>query len=109
MSNLVGTNGIQVIGGSTPYCCTTGIVRWNGTLNQLEVMDQHSWIPLPNGITEIRPDYSLTSVIDWAMIKMAEEQRLEALMAKHPGLKDTKEKFDVMYALVKKNESSEDK
>jgi hypothetical protein len=43
------------------------------------------------------------------MIKMAEEQRLEALMAKHPGLKDTKEKFDVMYALVKKNESSEDK
>lgn len=105
--NIVGSNGIQVNGSSKPYCGVTGVVRWNGAASQLEVMDQYSWIPLTSGITEIRPDSLLTSVIDWALIKMAEEQKLDELMEKHPGLKDTKEKFDIMYALVKKNDAED--
>lgn len=106
MANIVGANGIQVINGNS-QCGTTGVVRWNGLSRQFEVMDQYSWIPLSNSITEIRPDALLTSVIDWAMIKMAEEQQLQALMDKHPGLKDTKEKFDIMLALVKNGDSKD--
>ena len=34
---------------------------------------------------------------------MAEENNIKALMDKHPGLKDSKERFEIMLALVRED------
>ena len=110
INSIVGSHGISVMPGSSPYVTQTGVVRWNGNRQQLEVMDHSNWIPLSNGASwMVSPDTNLNNVMNWAMIKMAEEQQLKVLMDKHPGLKDTKEKFDIMLALVRNGEFTEDK
>lgn len=110
ISNIIGGVGISVNPGSSPYVSTSGIVRWNGQYQRLEVIHGESTLPLNSGSSwEISTDSRLNDIMNWASIKMAEEQQLKVLMDKHPGLRDVKEKFDVMLALVKNNEFTEDK
>ena len=105
---------VTAINGISAYtsgssCHVTGVVRWYAPGSRLEVMNENTWIPLHGGQVTIHPDPELGSAMEWAKRKMAEEQQLKALCEKHPGLKDVKEKYEVMLALVRENESSEDK
>ena len=43
--------------------------------------------------------------LDWARQKMQEEQRLEQLMAQHPGLRDLHDRFEVMLRLVQQHDT----
>lgn len=111
IKNITAQQGLTIAGvsSSNNYVPQTGMVRWNGSTQQFDVMDQQNWIPLYQTDVSIGPDYGLTNIMNWARIKMAEEDQLKVLMDKHPGLKDVKEKFDIMLALVRNNEFSEDK
>ena len=110
INNITGAPGINVMPGTKPYITVSGVVRWNGPQQRLEVMDRDNWMPLDTGSSwTIAPDYSLNNVINWANVKMAKEEQLQVLIDKHPGLKDLKEKFDIMLALVQNGEFTKDK
>jgi hypothetical protein len=78
---------------------SAGMVRYNSSSQNLEVYDGNSWLAL-SGSADVGLSPEAQQVMDWAYKKMIEEEQLEALLAKHPGLRDLHEKFTVMKALV---------
>jgi len=116
-NNIKSGPGIEILNSSySPSVSHTGMVRWNGTTQLLEVMTNEptiynaQWVALSNGselMVSIDPTYRIA--FDWAVKKMTEEAKLKDLLAKHPGLKNLKEKYEVMLALVQENESNADK
>jgi hypothetical protein len=102
--------GIDVTGGfRPPYISpgsqSAGMIRYNTNSQVTEVYDGNAWLTVSS-----TPSVSLTSstleVIDWARKKMQEEKNLEQLMNRHPGLRDTYEKFEIMKALCSKEEDN---
>lgn len=80
-----------------------GTVRYDTAMQQLVVYTGSSWIPI-DSTANIAMSPTAEDAIDWAIKKLKEERELDALMKEHPGLKDAKERFDIMLALVKKHE-----
>ena len=116
MNNIRAGLGLEVISPYQPQLDKTGVVRWNGVTHQLEVMSNdgynynNQWIPLTTpGEMQIGLSPAYENAVHWAMIKMHEENKLKELLDKHPGLKDLKEKYEVMLALVREHESNGDK
>lgn len=104
--NIFGSSqSMLVTSPSKPYVSQTGVVRWNGQAQRLEVMGPgNDWYALDNGGSgSVGLTPAAEATLMWAQRKMAEEANLAALMEKHPGLKDAKEKFDIMLALTKEN------
>lgn len=105
MSKLFAGPGIDILTGYMPTLTATGVVRWNGTLQHLEVMTNNGnsydtqWIPLPEEELSITLAVTHEEALHWAMKKMNEENRIQKLLNQHPGLKDLKEKYEVMLAL----------
>ena len=83
----------------SPGSMSAGMVRYNSSSQNLEVYDGNSWLAL-SGSADVGLSPEAQQVMDWAYKKMIEEEQLEALLAKHPGLRDLHEKFTVMKALV---------
>ena len=100
MNNIIGVNGIEVVPGSTPYINESGVVRWNHNSRQFEVIGQNNWIPLNEGMTSIGLDAISRSILEGLQEWHSEQQRIKELCEKYPGLKDVKEKYEVMLALV---------
>jgi hypothetical protein len=79
-----------------------GAVRYNPGAACMEIWDGASW-------QQFRDDSSVDlsneakEVLEWARKKMQEEQRLEHLMALHPGLRDLHDRFEVMLRLVQQD------
>ena len=92
--------GIEVTN-SPSSCYSTGVTRWNSVSQGLDVMAGDSWIPLPSQSIIIGLDKRTTDLLQWVEKKIAEEKEISDLCATHPGLKDSKEKYDIMLALVK--------
>lgn len=86
------------------YAVGVGQTRFNASLQQLEVYDGYSWINL-TGTASVTLTDSANSAISWAIEKMEEEKKLKLLMEKHPGLKESYERFELMKALVAENEN----
>jgi hypothetical protein len=82
-----------------PGSMSARIVRYNSSNSGLEVYDGNVWLSL-NGHANIGLTTEAQATLEWAYKKMKEDEELEALMAKHPGLKDLHEKFMLMKALV---------
>jgi len=83
----------------SPGSMSAGMVRYNSGSAILEVYDGNAWLAL-SGSAEVGLSPEAQQVLDWAYRKMKEDEQLEMLMEKHPGLKDLHEKFTVMKALV---------
>jgi hypothetical protein len=45
--------------------------------------------------------------MDWSIKKMEEESRLQSLMARHPGLKELNDKFEMMKVLCQQQENKQ--
>lgn len=105
---------LQVDGGSSyrPYFNmnsgnpAVGQVRYSGNDQQLQVYDGNSWLNLQSTIACVNTSQAANEVLVWAQKKMAEERDLDALMARHPGLQDLKEKFELMKALCQSEETN---
>lgn len=87
----------------SPYVDESGPLRWNGNSQQIEVMTQYGYSPLAmtNSVTIIQSSH-IDMVVNWALQRIQEESRLAELLKEHPGLKDAKDKYEVMLALVRK-------
>lgn len=81
---------------------SAGAIRFNTLSQQVEVYDGNTWYALTQSVN-IGFNPASESAIMWAQRKMAEETELKALLDQHPGLKDLKEKFDLMLQLVKEH------
>lgn len=83
----------------SPGSMSAGMVRYNSGSATLEVYDGNAWLAL-SGSADVGLSPEAQQVMDWAYKKMKEDEQLEILMEKHPGLKDLHEKFTLMKALV---------
>jgi hypothetical protein len=107
IKGLLGAKGITVSGGDTsvPYINQnttnpmTGMVRVWGS--DIQVFDGSSWIHMNSSYATVSLDSELQVLLDWGRRKMQEEQDLQLLMEKYPGLKEAKEHYDIMLALTK--------
>ena len=82
---------------------SAGTVRWNTSGQQMEVFDGSTWITINQNIT-IGMTWTAEEAIRWAERKMQDERDLEERIAKHPGLKDAYEKFQIMDILTKEKD-----
>ena len=106
IKGLRGDQGITVGGGDTsvPYINqnTTnpmqGMIRVWGSDTQ--VFDGSNWICMNSSYATVSLGPELQILLNWGRRKMIQEQDLQSLMEKHPGLKDAKEHYEVMLALV---------
>lgn len=93
---------VQNSPGASPYVNPsqpmTGLVRYVG--NRLEVYDGSSWQQIGGGSASVSLTGEAIEILDWAKKKKAEEKKLEELAEQHPGIKDLKEKLDLMVKLV---------
>ncbi len=110
IKHIVAGPGVSVTGSfSPPYISpgsqSAGMVRYNTSTQNAEVYDGNAWLTMSSS-----PSVSLSNdtieVLEWARKKMQEEQKLEQLMQRHPGLRDTHEKFEIMKALCSKEEDN---
>ena len=83
----------------SPGSMSAGMVRHNSNTQTLEVYDGNTWLALA-GSGDISFSPEAQQVMDWAYKKMKEDEQLEMLIEKHPGLKDLHEKFTLMKSLV---------
>ena len=106
IKGLRGDQGITVSGGDTsvPYINQnttnpmTGMMRVWGT--DMQVFDGSSWLNMNSSYATVSLGSELQVLLNWARRKMIQEQDLKSLMEKYPGLKDAKEHYDIMLALV---------
>ena len=83
----------------SPGSMSAGMMRYNSNTQTIEVYDGNVWLALA-GSADVSLSPEAQQVMDWAYKKMKEDEHLEVLMEKHPGLKDLHEKFTLMKALV---------
>ena len=106
IKGLRGDQGITVSGGDTsvPYINQnttnpmTGMMRVWGSDTQ--VFDGSHWLNMNSSYATASLGPELQVLLNWARRKMIQEQDLKSLMEKHPGLKDAKDSYEVMLALV---------
>jgi hypothetical protein len=79
----------------------SGVVWWDGNSQQLAVMHDSSKynITSNNNSTQITLDPTMQAVMMWAQTKMMEEKKIKDLCEQHPGLKDCKERYEMMLVL----------
>ena len=65
------------------------------------------WQILSSSSANIGLTSDAEEILDWAKNKKLEEEKILAIIEKHPGIKDIKEKLDVMMALVRESEKTE--
>jgi hypothetical protein len=65
---------------------SAGMLRYNGS--SLEVYDGNVWITMLSSMPQVELDSWSMGAITWARDKMAEEQRMQELAAKHPTVAD---------------------
>jgi PII-like signaling protein len=71
-----------------------GNMRYNTTSQKMEVYDGTSWQMINEGTATVRMSSIAESVLDWAMNKMNEEQRLTELAKDHPIIQDLLDQQD---------------
>jgi hypothetical protein len=82
---------------------SAGQIRYNTSLQQVEVYDGVAWIMLSQN-TSIGLSYEAEEVLRWAQVKKQEEAELMSKLEKYPALKDTYDKFKMMEALAYEQE-----
>jgi hypothetical protein len=85
----------------SPGAVGAGMMRWNPNMNCMEVNDGNSWKTFGMSYASVGLTGETESLLDWARQKKQEEENLEAMMEKYPGLKKAKENFDLMLNIVK--------
>lgn len=80
-----------------------GNVRFNTVSQALEIWDGNTWMLLASSYASVGLNQEAEELLDWAKRKRDQELHIEQLAAQHPGIRDLKEKLDIMLALVDKD------
>lgn len=89
----------------SPGASGAGQLRWNINMNDMEVNDGVSWRSLNANHTSISLTNDAQDALSWALKKMQEERELEQRIQRHPGLRDTWEKYKIMEALCREEDA----
>jgi hypothetical protein len=81
--NLSGSNGPHISPGSSG----AGQVRYNPSMNRLEVNDGAVWLELRNPNVELSLSTDAKTAISWALRKITEERERERRAEHNPALK----------------------
>jgi hypothetical protein len=106
IKGITGGRYIAVSGGTSldPYISPSakgaGMVRYNTQMSSMEVNDGDSWIQLGMSYANLELTPEAQSILDWAKKKMAEEQQLDELCEKYPGLRKARDNYETFLALV---------
>jgi len=102
---------IMVSGGSpsnpfiSPGAVGAGMMRYNGNMNCIEVNDGNMWKQLESTYATVELTGEAQSILDWAKKKMYEEQQLDELCKKYPGLGKARDNFETFKRLVNSTEN----
>jgi hypothetical protein len=87
----------------SPGAQSAGLLRYNSNTNNIEVYNGMAWYGIDTNVgIDLSP--SAKETLTWAYNKMQEERRLKDLMSRHPGLKDSHDKFEMMKVLCMEEE-----
>ena len=76
----------------------SGKVRYNPQRHSMQTYNGIEWVDLGQSVS-IGLSQEAEDVLTWAKSKMEQEAKLQESMARHPGLKDAYEKFEIMKML----------
>jgi hypothetical protein len=94
IKDLIGSNGVIVLAGTSSYPyvnmsnASAGMIRYNGSNQNLEVYDGSSWVTLPGNHTRIELDMETRRLLEWVKAKCAEEEYLKKQAESNPTIKD---------------------
>jgi len=95
--------GISNVPPISPGAQSAGMLRWNTSSNTIEVYNGVAWFSVETN-ADILLSPLTQQALDWSIKKMEEESRLQSLMARHPGLKELNDKFEMMKVLCQEEE-----
>jgi hypothetical protein len=107
---ITGGQYITVSGGhaSNPYISPgavgAGMVRYNSNMNCMEVNDGNMWKSLDMSYANVELTGEAQSILDWAKKKKAEEDKIDELCEKYPGLRKARDNYEVFLKLVQSEE-----
>jgi hypothetical protein len=87
----------------SPGAQSAGILRWNTNTNTIEVYNGMSWYTIDTSVS-LDLSEQAKQTLSWAYDKMIEERKLKELLARHPGLKELNDKFEMMKVLCQEEE-----
>jgi hypothetical protein len=111
IKGIMGSGSVVVSGGSSsyPYIPMNSNNPIQGMLrlqNQdMQVFDGSSWVTLSTSYASVELTPEVQSIIDWARKKKAEEQQLDELCKKYPGLGKAWSNFETFKRLVEAEEN----
>jgi hypothetical protein len=102
--------GLTVSGGTTSYPYVPmntnnpiqGMIRING--QDTQVFDGSTWQTMYGSIANVEFTGEVQSILDWARRKKAEEEQLDELCKKYPGLGKARDNFETFKRLVRAEE-----
>jgi hypothetical protein len=110
IKNIYVGPGLQTVSSVAPYINNNGPcagqVRYNTVNQNLEVSDGYTWISITQPDASISFDNEVQELLHWARKKKLEETQFAALVEKHPGIKELKEKLDMLTILVREEETA---
>jgi hypothetical protein len=104
IKNILGKNNVMVsYQSNTPYISPgaqgAGMVRYNTNTNEMEVYDGVVWKSICTSV-EVGLSGETEMLLQWAREKMLEDQRIEELCKKHPGLAKARDNYEMFKKLV---------
>jgi hypothetical protein len=104
---------LTVSGGSpsntyiSPGSAGSGMMRYNGNMNCIEVNDGCSWIQLPSGYATVELNPDIESLLEWARLERTKQRVMEDRIKKHPSLQKAYEaiqraeaNFDILDKII---------
>lgn len=107
MGRYMQTTGMPAAPYISPGTQGAGQVRYNTNSNIMEVWDGVTWKEISNNYVSIGLTSEAEMLLDWARDKRNEDIEFKALMELHPGVRDLKEKLDLMISLVAKEQEQQ--
>lgn len=110
IKSLSGGPGVTVNNGGVPHIYvnmsnpSAGMLRFNGSSNNIEVYDGYAWLPMASSHASVDLDSDTLGLLEWARKKQREEKELEQLAATYPAIKDLNEKLAMVLTLVRTHE-----
>jgi hypothetical protein len=116
IKGLMGGRGIVVNNGTpssiyiSPGAQSSGMMRYNPNMNNVEVYDGLSWQTLTTNYPNVELSYDVIEVINWASEKMKHEKKIKELAEQHLAVADAvaavehaQQQLDIVATLCTKN------
>ena len=113
IKGINGSNYVSVSGGqmNLPYingtALSAGQMRFNPSTQNLEVYDGTTWLIISSSYANVDlPDW-VKATLDWAHQRMMDDQKMDHLCEKYPGLDKARDNFELFKKFVLAQEQAD--